>query len=142
MRKSIENERGIFLPSLKAQIGWVISGISLLFIFCMIAYSTEDPCSMIKPLSLTALYLSSAIGGFCAMKLSGKLASGLISGIFTALFIFFLSVIPICKTGNDIGTSLILNSLIIPSSFLGAFIAKPRRASPKKHRSRIKKIRR
>ena len=143
MKKYSENERGIFLPSFKAQIAWLTSGAALLLILCAVAYSTEDPDELIKPLSLTALYLSSAIGGICAVRLSGgRMMTGLISGLITALIVFTLSVIPIYKSGLGIAESLILNALVIPSAFVGAYVARPRANNLKKHRAKIKKMHR
>lgn len=143
MKKTSESERGIFLPSFKSQIAWIVSGVVLLVIFCAVAYSTEDPDAMMKPLALTALYLSAAIGGVFAARLSGgRMICGLLSGGFTALIVFALSVIPIFDSGITIGEGLIMNALIIPASFIGSFIGTPRSKKPKKHPSRMKKIHR
>lgn len=143
MKKSSENERGIFLPSIKSQIAWCVSGILFILIFCAVAYSTDDPDAMTKPLSLTALYLSAAIGGICAVRLSGgRMVCGLLSGAITALIVFALSVIPIYDSGLGVGEALIFNALIVPASFVGAFVGMPRAKKPKKHPSRLKKVRR
>ena len=143
MKKTNENERGIFFCALKAQIAFVISGLILVLVFCAIAYATSDPNSIIKPLSLSALYISAAIGGICAARLSGgSLLSGIISGIITALAVLLLSFIPIYKSGMDTGNTLILNAFIIPAAFMGAFVGKPRAKNSKKRRAKIKKMRR
>ncbi len=143
MKKTNENERGIFFCALKAQIAWVISSVALLLIFCAVAFATSDPNSIIKPLSLTALYISAAVGGICAARLSGgSLLSGFISGIITALAVFLLSLIPIYKSGMNTGNALILNAFIIPAAAIGAFVGKPRAKNSKKRRAKIKKTRR
>lgn len=143
MKKTNENERGIFFCALKAQIAFVISGLILVLVFCAIAYATSDPNSIIKPLSITALYLSAAMGGISAARISGgSLLSGFISGVITALTVLLLSYIPIYKSGMDTVTSLILNAFIIPAATVGAFAGKPRAKNSKKRRNKIKKMRR
>ena len=142
MKHNGENKRGFFLSCLLAQAVWLISAIVLLVIFSIIAYSTADPDSIIAPMALCALYISSAIGGIGAVRLSGDgIASGALSGLFTALIVFLLSLLPFPSSGMEISKSLLFNVLVIPASMAGAVIGHKRKKSPgKKHPvSKIKK---
>lgn len=133
MKKNENGGRNFFLSCVLAQIAWAASTVVLLLIFCAAAYSTADPDSITKPLSLCALYLSSVIGGGFAVRLSDDgLASGCVSGLITAAIIFCLSALPLPTSGFDLITSVILIALIIPASVLGAVIRHKKDKKPKK----------
>lgn len=123
MKNSHKNERSLISSCLLSQAVWIISALILLLIFCIAAYATADPDSIIMPLSLCALYLSSIIGGIAAVRFSGDgIMSGLISGIITALIVFIFSCLPLRDSGFDLPFSLILNLLVIPASVLGSLV--------------------
>ena len=139
MKKTSESERGILLPILKAQIVWIVSGAILLLIFSAVAFTMGDPSSVLKPLALTALYMSVAIGGIGAARGSEKpLFSGVLSGVVSAAIVFSLSLLPLYDSGFEFGKSIILTLLIVPAALVGAIVGRPRAKSTKKRR--VKKI--
>lgn len=143
MKHTSENERGLLLSCLSSQIFWFISALVLLLLFCGIAYSTADPAAVTTPLSLCALYLSAMIGGIAAVRLSGDgIASGALSGLFTALLVFVISALPLPDSSFVMPQSIIYTVLIIPASILGAVIGHKRSRTAAKQHAKIKKRRR
>lgn len=140
--KHNESERNLLLSCLFSQIAWIISAVLLLFIFCAIAYSTADPASLTTPLSLCALYLSSLFGGIAAVRISGDgIASGALSGLFTALLVFIISALPLPDSAFALPQSIIYTSLVIPASIIGAVIGHKKSRTANKQRAKIKKAR-
>ena len=119
---------GMAAAVLKAQLAVIIAGLVLLLVFCAVAASVNDPDSIIKPLSLCALFLSAFTGGIFAVRLSGDgLLSGLLSGVGTAFLIFCLSLLPFPETDSTAAEAVISFLCIVASSAAGAMIGKPRK---------------
>ncbi len=132
-----DTERSFFISCLISQAVWAVSGIVFLLILCAVASSMADPDSVIVPLSLCALYLSSMIGGIAAVRLSKDgIMSGLVSGILTAIIVFAVSSLPFSGGNFKTTESLIYGALIIPVSCIGALIGKKKskRKNKRKHR--------
>ncbi len=140
MKHSHEAKRSILFSSFQAQAVWLISAVVLLLIFCTAAYSMEDPDSVLFPLSLCALYLSSVVGGIAAVRLSGDgLISGLLSGVMTILLIILLSFLPFPVFCTDKMISAGYLSMILPASVIGAVLGHKRKEKPKmKHKKAIR----
>lgn len=138
MKQSNDRKKNFLLSCVLSQAVWLLTAPALLLVFCGIAYSLEDPDSITVPLSLCALYLSAIGGGIAAVRLSGDgIASGALSGLFTALLVFCLSALPFPKSGFNAPMSWILTELIIPASILGSVLGhkktkNPSAATPKK----------
>ena len=131
MKKSHEGKRSIFLSALIAQAVWGLSSVILLLIFCAVACSTEDPDRITAPLSLCALYLSSMGGGIASVRLSGDgLVSGMLSGVFTVLLVWGISLLPLPSAGYEVSQSLEGIFIIIPISMLGAILGHKRTVKP------------
>jgi len=142
MKHSRETKRSLFLSSLQAQAVWAPAAVLLLLVFCAVACSTADPDSITFPLSLCALYLSAVIGGIAAVRLSGDgLMSGLLSGIFTALLVGLLSLLPLPDSGTEFPMSLLYTALVIPASVVGSAVGHRRKEKPGKKFKRKKNIR-
>ena len=142
MRKITHDTRGIFMSCLLSQAVFAIFSVVFLLIFCAIAFSLDDPDSVSIPLSLCALYLSAVIGGIAAVKFSADgIASGALSGLFSAVIIFVMSLLPLPASGFALPMSLVYILLIIPASLLGSVIGHKRSGRPsgkKKKAMRIK----
>lgn len=137
--KKTPRERGILVSALLAQAVWASASLLLLFIFCLIAYSTADPDSVTEPLSLTALYLGGLIGGIAAVRYSADgLAAGLISGLFTAILVFSLGCLPFPSCGRDFGMRALLVLPVIPCAVIGSLVGRRRKNGriPKKKKIR------
>ena len=111
----------------------------LLFAATAICYATTDPASLTTPTALAALYLSSLIAGFAALRRhrSMALACGSLCGAFLMLFFLVVSLImkqqP--KEGFSLGISLLIRGLMIPVSAIGGYLGLPRKTQ-KKRRAR------
>lgn len=121
--KNSYSKSGLFVSAIRAQIVVLITAAILLTAFCAVAYSTDDPDSIIIPLSLCALYLSAISGGIAAVRFSGDgIISGLLSGAVSLAVIFLLSLLPLHPSGLDSRVRLILTILIVPASAAGSII--------------------
>lgn len=131
MKHSHETKRSILFSSVQAQGVWFLSAAVLLLIFCAVAYSMEDPDSVIFPLSLCALYLSSVIGGIASVRLSGDgLMSGMLSGIMTLVLIVLLSFFPFPVFCEDRIGSIGYLVMILPASVIGSVLGHKRKEKP------------
>ena len=114
---------------------------ALLFAFTAIAYSTKDPSSLTAPLGYTALYLTAAVSGIAASRLSGESGamsaiSGAVSGAALLAILIVMSFIPAeaAKTPlAPVTTVLMYASLPVTSATAGFFL---RRKYTKKRRRR------
>ena len=123
----------MWLSCLLSQIFWAVSLLLLLLIACAAANAADDPGALIRPLSLTCLYLSALIAGFAAVRFSGDgLLSGILSGILTSLLILLLSCLPLPVSGVQFPVNLLLAGAVIPAECAGALIGRKRhsRKSP------------
>lgn len=132
----------MWLSCLLSQAVWAAGLVILLLISCAAANSSENPDSMIRPLSLACLYLSALISGFAAVRFSGDgILSGILSGTVTALLMLLLSCLPLPESGAAFPMNLLLTAAVIPSSCAGALIGRKRnrRKSPLKKNYRRKR---
>ncbi|MBQ7920985.1 MAG: DUF3792 family protein [Clostridia bacterium] len=120
-----------------AQLFVVGIGLLLLLVFCAIACQMKDPDSVILPLSLCALYISSLAGGFAAVRISGDgILSGLISGGLTMLLVRLLSLLPLPPSQMTPLQAGIFFALIPAASVCGSVIGKKRKSAKPRHRVR------
>lgn len=138
MKHSAAGSRGIFLSCIMAQAVWVIAALILLPVMALIAYSTDDPDSVTRPLSLCALYLSAVIGGIAAVRVSGDgIASGALSGLITAGILLLVSAFPLPESGLEPNLGFLLLALVIPASVIGSVLGHKRpKRKPKRGRRR------
>ena len=132
----------MWLSCLLSQAVWAAGLVILLLISCAAANSSENPDSMIRPLSLACLYLSALISGFAAVRFSGDgILSGMLSGTVPALLMLLLSCLPLPESGAAFPMNLLLTAAVIPSSCAGALIGRKRnrRKSPLKKNYRRKR---
>jgi len=137
MKHSHEAKRSIFFAAVQAQGIWILFAVALLLLFCTIAYYMEDPDSVLFPLSLCALYLSSIAGGMAAVRLSGDgLMSGLLSGAMTVILVILFSFLPCPSSCSDIISSAGYLLMILPASVIGAVLGHKRKEKPKTKRKK------
>jgi putative membrane protein (TIGR04086 family) len=115
----------------------MISAILLLFAATAICYATADPCALIMPLGLAALYLSSFIAGFAALRRNGSmaLACGSLSGLCLLLVFLCLSLLLRSHITDTLSPtlSLLLRAIMIPSSVIGGYLGLSRKSPKKRH---------
>ena len=86
-----------------------IASLFLTTLICtVIAYFTEDPPSLVKPLSLVALILSAAVGAFVDTKLFGALRA-IISSLILTVFLLCISLI---VKGGAVEVGALINYLV------------------------------
>ena len=121
---------------LLSQAVWAGALLIFLLISCCAANAAEDPGSMIAPLSLACLYLSSLVSGFAAVRFSGDgILSGILSGALTAVLMLLLACFPLPASSFAFPYTLIYTAIVIPCACAGAFIGRKRKV----HRSPVKK---
>ncbi len=131
--------RTVLLSSLLGMLVSVISGGILLTILCFVALGSEDPLSLIAPLSLLALLPSNFLGGFISTKKAdcSPLACG---AICAAMWMLLSLVVALClpypSSNYALWQSILLHCASVLFCVLGAFAGgyKPRRDTRKKHR--------
>jgi len=123
---------GIAAACLKAQLAVFLSALILLLIFSAIASSMEDPDSVLRPLALCALFLSTFSGGFYAVRRSGDgLLAGVCSGVVSAVLVFLLSLLPVYDSDAVLSGNLLMYLCMTASSAAGAVIGKRRGGNPR-----------
>ena len=107
----------------------VLFSMSAAFLFMLIAtamaFNTADPCVLIMPISLSAIYLTGIFCGFLSSKLhrGAPLVSGAVSGLMLILAVLIISLFLKSETLTFAsGTKAILFLAIIPAVFIGAFL--------------------
>lgn len=142
-QKRRQNEDGplfkrILSSSLRGLLVNAISGILLVSIVCMIAYSSTDPLSMIPPMALLALLPSNFLGGFVSSKKCGE--SPIACGITTAAMWGAVSLLgslclySIAPSGYELWQSLLLHALSLAFCILGAMAGGVKRIPSRKKR--------
>ena len=129
----------VLLSSLFGVLASVLSGGILLTILCFVALGSDDPLSMIAPLSLLALFPSNFLGGFISTKKAdcSPLACG---AICAAMWMLLSLVVALClpypSSDHALWQSIILHAASVLFCVLGAFAGgyKPRRDTRKKRR--------
>ena len=108
-----------------------IASLFLTTLICtVIAYFTEDPLSLVKPLSLVALILSAAVGAFVDTKLFGALRA-IISSLILTVFLLCISLI---VKGGAVEVGALINYLVyLGTSALFSYFA-PKSAGRKRRR--------
>ena len=120
----------------KAQLVFTAAGALFLLLFCWIACCLDDPASVTRPLSLTALCLSSLAGGFAAVRFTGDgLLSGLLSGTVSLLLLRALSLFSLPPSGMELEQVLLFTVLVPVLSVCGAVLGRKRKKITRhKHR--------
>ena len=126
------------LPAVKAfAVGIILSAV-LLFAFTGIAFFSKDPDSLTALLGYGALYISSAVMGIVAARLSGEkgVVSSALSGVMMLVLLILMSFLPMECTGSEV--SPLVNMLMyaaVPGVTVVAGLLFGKR-KPAKHRRR------
>ena len=108
------------------------SGLILITLSALIAYSNPDPDSLILPLALLSLLPSCFIGGLIAFRLTGSspVLCGLMCGAITTLLMLLFSIVLYTAPSSDYSfwQSLLLHVASVGFCILGALTgnAKPK----------------
>jgi putative membrane protein (TIGR04086 family) len=126
------NFRSIGIAALSALLSLVL----LTFIFSALSLLYSDPQKLISPLSIIALCLSSALGGFVCKKSSSfsSIAAGLLTGAILLIIYIFLSFAFKAPQPSDL-TSVLSFRISVPlSSTIGAYLSTKHKARKRRRR--------
>ena len=118
--------RGLLLPLAVT----ALSGVVWITVLSAVAYRSSDPTSLILPLTVTALEISSLAGGIAAGKCGGEGAVGhsLVSGCFLAAVLCLCTLL---RGGGVTGMPAVAGWLIrisvVPMHLLGGLLVRPRK---------------
>ena len=145
MKKRAKQKRhisksGILISSAYGLLCATVILILLLAIFSAVGLATENPHSLLTPISFFSIYTASFFGGFIAIKKNkgaDALLCGLVCGIFTFLFlslIFF--IIGIILKSQSASLTWLFRALIIPASILGSLLGSAKKNKMPKRKKR------
>ena len=133
-KKSVSEHRevGSMLQSaLFGALCGMLSSLVLLFIVALICYRSPDPDALLSPLALGALFVSSFVSGFAALRRNrtSALLCGAAAGILLALFFLALSFFFVGKTEDALSPVLswLIRAAMIPVAAVGGFAGLPRK---------------
>ena len=131
--------KAVLLSSLFGVLASVLSGGILLTVLCFVALGSDDPLSLIAPLSLLALLPSNFLGGFISSKKAdcSPLACG---AICAAMWMLLSLVVALClpypSSDHALWQSIMLHAASVIFCVLGAFAGnyKPKKNTRRKRR--------
>ena len=127
-----------FLHTLKSSLFGSAIGIvcafALMMIGAFVCYSSPDPHKLTGAVSLAALYLSSLVSGFTAVRRnrSSALLCGGLSGAFLMLFFIICSLFFDLESAFDFPISILLRVCIIATAALGGYAGLKRNTNKRK----------
>ncbi|MBE6708629.1 MAG: DUF3792 family protein [Ruminococcaceae bacterium] len=135
--------RDIVLSGIKGFLISIISGTMILFGFAAITMIADDPASFVSPLGYAALYITAAIGGIVAARVSGDMSVGAMlcggaSGILMLILLILMSFIPVEAAVNPLSplTTAIMYAAVPVSAALSGFLFKRKPSRKARHRRR------
>ena len=121
---------GLFLSALKSALISLAISLLLAALLSGAANLSSDPLTLVFPMSLLSLYISSFLSGFLCMRKmhEGVLLCGIFSGgIFMLLYMFISLFLPNeLSSSHSLPISLLLRLLMIVFSLFGAYAARSR----------------
>ena len=126
--------------SLVGTLAAIVLMLVLTFVFAAIAYTRDDPDSLVGVLSFSNVYMSSLFAGLFSAKRTGKnaLACGTLGGVMLMMFLFAMSLFfgDACYSGYAWGTSMAIRASVVALAILGGFIGVHKRNTVKRKRRR------
>ena len=127
---------GLFISALKSALISLAISLILAAILSGAATLSSDPLSLVFPMSLLSLYISSFLSGFLCMRKmrEGTLLCGLFSGgIFMLLYMSVSLFLPSeLSSGRSFVLTLFLRSLMVLFAFLGAHAGRQKSSRKRK----------
>ena len=112
-------------------------GLLLLLAATWLLSGSEDPNKWIRPLSLTALYLTAMLSGVVSARLTGlpPVFGGLLSGLLLSIACIPIAIsLPAAHTVADFGSELLFRLLTLFFAVLGASLGKKSSFKNKHHK--------
>ena len=135
--------KGFFRCSLAGAVTVMAIGTVLAVVLAFVIYKTADPTRYITPAALSALYISSLLGGFAAARLNkgSALLCGLTTGalLLATTFIISLPISENMSAEYNLINAVALRAAVLVCSIIGAFIGVSKKTTDKKRRKNYKK---
>ena len=130
----------VFKNSFVGVVFAILMMLALALIFTAIAYTREDPDSLVGFFAVASTCVSSIFAGLISAKRTEKnaLASGALSGVIFVLFLWILSLCFNDAHSSDYtnGARLLIRGGVVILSVLGALIGAHKRNTRKRKRRR------
>lgn len=139
-RALAESDSGAVRLLKSSLIGCAVSiatAIVLWIVATVVAYSCNDPDSVISAFAFCAIYAAAVVGGFVSAKINGGggLVCGAVSGVMITFLLLLVAVFMrnVYSSGYGALTSLLLRAFVVLASILGGLFGTYKRT---KRRSR------
>ncbi len=134
--------RQVLRNSLAGLLSFAVVGLILISVVCGIAYSSQDPDSLIMPMSLASLLPSMFAAGFVCAKKTGDapLLCGIVTGGIITVFIILISWLlqGASVSGYAFWQQSLLHGIAILFCILGSFAGNAKRKVDPRKRRRFK----
>ena len=138
--------KAIFDPIMRGFAAALISAVLLIFVCALCASGSDDPDTLIEPLSAAALLVSAAIGGFVSAHCRSaadsplpELLTGGAAGLIHAAAVYMIGRLPVSSGIERAPGTALLYLAVAVLGCVGGFIGRrrntrkvPRRRVPKK----------
>lgn len=134
MRLAPEKERGPVLSLAFSLLFTLLFSLAFLIVATLIAYNTEDPSSLLMPLSYAAVACSSLFAGISSAKLRGRqgLLMGVLAGLLFIAILFLCSFLPGMTRPESLLSVLPMYTAILALSLIGGKIGGIKREKKRK----------
>ena len=130
MKKRVQkrhvSKSGILLSCAFGLCGAILILLTLLAIFSLVGLASDDPHSLLLPISFFSIYTASFFGGFIAIKKNkgrDALFCGALCGILIALsYSLIFGLIGIILDIDGTSASWLYRLLMIPASLIGSIV--------------------
>ena len=130
MKKRVQkrhvSKSGILLSCAFGLCGAILILLALLAIFSLVGLASDDPHSLLLPISFFSIYTASFFGGFIAIKKNkgrDALLCGALCGILIALsYSLIFGIIGIILDIDGTSASWLYRPLMIPASLIGSIV--------------------
>ncbi len=135
MRLHEKGERSLILSWLYGFLFTALFSLAFLAVASLCAYQTEDPASLLKPLSYVSLALSALICGFSSAKFAGRRGAllGLVSGVFFCFVLYTAAAVLGVSVKDHLLPTILLYLLFSLLSLFGGILGGKKKNRHKTH---------
>lgn len=133
----------MIVPALKGFVVSVIAAAVLLFGLTAIAYGMLDPDSLTAPLGYAALYVSAAVAGAVAARITGDtgttaVLSAAVAGVMLLILLILMAFLPAETQANNISplVTVLMYAAVPAVSALAGLMFRRRPTRRMKHKRR------
>lgn len=133
----------MIVPALKGFAVSVIAAAVLLFAFTAIAYKVQDPDSLTAPLGYAALYISAAVAGAVAARITGDtgtsaVLSAAVAGVMLLVLLILMAFLPAETQAGSVSplVTVLMYAAVPAVAALGGLLFRRRPTRRMKHKRR------